>query len=321
MKAAPCSWRVGMNRTEESASESRMSRISSPGRPKTYRTPSFSRHRTISSDAFIALRDPDRLDVHELADAVLGELAPIARALDAAERQARIRLHDAVHANRPRVDLRRHALGRGAIPRPQRGAEAEGRVVGETHGVRFVLSPDDRGHRAEGLLVERRHALVHVGEQRRRIEGARAGWNLAAEEPAGATRDGLFDLTVQGVAEIHARLGPDLGVARQRIADAAGTKLLEEPGDELIGHRLDDDEALGRDTALAAVDQPRVGRGAGRRGHVRVGEDDEGIAAAQLEHGLLQRAARLLGHLAAGTVTPRQRHGGDPRIAAVTLTG
>src|SRR3989442_9007782 len=108
---------------DESASESRMSRISSPGKPKTYRTPSFSRHRTISSDAFIALRDPDRLDVHELADAVLGELAAIARALDAAERQARIRLHDAVHVDRPRVDLRRHALRRGAIPRPQRGAE------------------------------------------------------------------------------------------------------------------------------------------------------------------------------------------------------
>src|SRR5439155_3407648 len=252
MKAAPCSWRVGMKRIDESASESRMSRISSPGKPKTYRTPSFSRHRTISSDAFIALRDPDRLDVHELADAVLRELAAIARALDAAERQARIRLHDAVHMDGARLDLRGHALGGGAIPRPERGAEAERRVVGEAHGIRFVPGPDHGGHRAEGLLVERRHALVHIGEQRRRIEGAGAARNLAAEEPAGAAPDGILDLTVQVVAEIHARLRADLGVARQRIADTARAKLFDEPRDELIGHRLDDDEALGRDTALAA---------------------------------------------------------------------
>src|SRR5881296_1433759 len=38
--------------TRQPASESRMSRISSPGRPNTYWTPSFSRHLTIRSDAF-----------------------------------------------------------------------------------------------------------------------------------------------------------------------------------------------------------------------------------------------------------------------------
>ena len=52
MNAAPCSWRASTKRMRESASESRMSRISSPGRPNTYWTPSFSRHLTIRSDAF-----------------------------------------------------------------------------------------------------------------------------------------------------------------------------------------------------------------------------------------------------------------------------
>src|SRR5215470_16150545 len=46
----------------------------------------------------------------ELADAVLGELPAVAGALDAAERQARIRLDDAVHEHRAGLDLRGEPL-------------------------------------------------------------------------------------------------------------------------------------------------------------------------------------------------------------------
>src|SRR5712692_3859710 len=283
MKAAPCSWRVGTKRTDESASESRMSRISSPGRPKTYCTPSFSRQRTIRSDPLIGSGDPDRLDVHELTDAVLGELPPVARALDPAERQAWIRLHESIHEDRAGLDLRGHALGAGAILGPDRGAEAERRVVGEAHGLGFVPGPDHRGDRAEGLLVEGRHALVHGGQQRRRIEGARAGRDLAAEETPGPALDRLLDLPVQRVPETDAGLRPDLRVARERIADAAGAELLDEPLDELVGDRFDDDEALGRDAALADLglaarpacraraDRRRGGSGAPRRTARRTG--------------------------------------------------
>src|SRR6266480_4303383 len=140
MNAAPCSWRVSTKRMRESASESRMSRISSPGRPNTYWTPSFSRHLTIRSDAFTALGDPDRLDVHELPDAVFGQLA----------------------------------------------------------------------------------------EQRRRIECPLPGRNLATQEQAGAAADGFLDLTVQRVAQVDARLRPNLGVARERIANAPSAELLDE---------------------------------------------------------------------------------------------
>src|SRR5262245_5586039 len=125
MKAAPCSWRVSTKRIRESASESRTSRISSPGRPKTYWTPSFSRHRTMRSDAFTALGDPDRLDVHELPDPVFGELTTITGALDPSERHSGIRLHDPVHEHRARFDLRGHALGPLQVLCPHRGAEAE----------------------------------------------------------------------------------------------------------------------------------------------------------------------------------------------------
>src|SRR3954469_13330909 len=47
MKAAPCSWRTGMNDTElDRSSASFRSSVSSPGMPNTWRTPSFSRHST-----------------------------------------------------------------------------------------------------------------------------------------------------------------------------------------------------------------------------------------------------------------------------------
>src|SRR5262245_28322891 len=55
MNAAPCSCRVGMNAMRDPARESRMSMISSPGRPKTWRTSSFERHWTSRSEAFTAI--------------------------------------------------------------------------------------------------------------------------------------------------------------------------------------------------------------------------------------------------------------------------
>jgi hypothetical protein len=53
MNAAACSWRHTMNRTFDSSSEIITSAFSSPGTPKMYSQPSFSRHRTNRSDAFM----------------------------------------------------------------------------------------------------------------------------------------------------------------------------------------------------------------------------------------------------------------------------
>src|SRR3954464_13893476 len=54
MYAPPCSWRTGTNSTEESASDSFRSSVSSPGMPKTCFTPSASRHSTKTSEALLA---------------------------------------------------------------------------------------------------------------------------------------------------------------------------------------------------------------------------------------------------------------------------
>src|SRR6266550_129561 len=54
MKAAPCSWRVKTNVILSlAASAAFRARVSSPGIPKTCRTPSFSRQRTRSCATFI----------------------------------------------------------------------------------------------------------------------------------------------------------------------------------------------------------------------------------------------------------------------------
>src|SRR5512137_1983605 len=53
MKAAACSWRVTTTLIADLRRDSRMSRVSSPGKPKIYSTPSSSSWRAKRSDAFI----------------------------------------------------------------------------------------------------------------------------------------------------------------------------------------------------------------------------------------------------------------------------
>src|SRR5207248_3716479 len=113
----------------------------------------------------LSLHDALPIYVDELADAVLRELAAVARLLDAAERQPRIRLHQAVDEHGARLDLGRQALGPRVVPGPERRAQAELRVVGQAYRVRLVLGADHRGHRPERFLVEGRHALVDRSKQ------------------------------------------------------------------------------------------------------------------------------------------------------------
>src|SRR5207245_1872615 len=139
--------------------------------------------------------------VDELADAVLRELPPVARTLDPPEGQARVRLHEAVHEHRARLDLRRQALGARAVPRPERGTKTKGRVIGEANGIGLVLRPDHGGDGPEGLFVEGWHALVHSRQQGRRVEGSLARRNLAAQQELGPALDRLPDLPVPRVPE------------------------------------------------------------------------------------------------------------------------
>src|SRR6202165_3046999 len=108
--------------------------------------------------------DPDRLDVDEFLDPVVRQLAPVAGPLDPAERQAGIRRDHAVDEDEAGFDPLRHRLGATDIPGPDVGAQPEVGVVRDAKGILRVLDADDRGDRAERLLVVRGHARPNGGQ-------------------------------------------------------------------------------------------------------------------------------------------------------------
>src|SRR5690625_5247849 len=73
---------------------------------------------------------PYRLGIGELGDAEPGKLAPITAALDATERQPRVRGHHGVHEAAAGVDLTGQSPCAVEIIGPQRGTESEARLVG-----------------------------------------------------------------------------------------------------------------------------------------------------------------------------------------------
>ena len=96
-------------------------------------------------------------------------------------------------------------------------AEAELAVVGDADGVGLVLGRDDRGDRAEHLLVVRRLPGADVGQHGRRIPGAgRSG--ISPPSSSRAPRcDAVGHLVVDLVARLDALHRAELG--RRRRAD------------------------------------------------------------------------------------------------------
>src|ERR1041384_5310066 len=144
--------------------------------------------------------DPHALDVHELADAEIRELAPVTGALDSAEGKTRVGLHEVVDENRPGFDARSESGPPVAVARPDRCAEAEARIVGDADRIALVLDAHDRSDGAERLLVEGGHSRRDRRENRRRVERSRPGGDLAAGYKTRAARDGYADLPMQVVA-------------------------------------------------------------------------------------------------------------------------
>src|SRR5439155_198722 len=89
-------------------------------------------------------RHPDRLDVDELLEPVLRQLAPVPRELDATERQPGVGLHEPVDENRADLELARQPLAPRGIPGPHGGAEAVAGRVGRAHGLRPSGRPPRR---------------------------------------------------------------------------------------------------------------------------------------------------------------------------------
>ena len=129
----------------------------------------------------------------------------------------------------------------------------------------------------------------HVGEHRRRVEVARA--RRAAARPSSRRAPAAterVDLVGDAVADrraapaarprCRARVGSPTRSARHRRREVARERVVD---------RVGDDEALGGDARLAVVDDARLHRRRDRARQVGARQHDERVAAAQLEHALL----------------------------------
>ena len=91
-----------------------------------------------------------------------------------------------------------------------------------------------------------------------------------------------------------ARLWADLRAAVKRVTHPWRPHFRDQDLQKSVRDFFDDDEALGSDAALPAVNEARGRRPLRRLLQFSILENDEGVAPSQLEHGLLDLAARLL---------------------------
>ena len=115
------------------------------------------------------IRHPHRLDVHELAQAVDAQLAPVARALDAPEREALVGRDHAVDEDAAGFELARQPLRLAAIARPRRRAQAERRARWRARSPR--RRPAARKTAATGPNTSSRAAGASGGTSARTVGG------------------------------------------------------------------------------------------------------------------------------------------------------
>ena len=170
-------------------------------------------------------------------------------------------------------------------PRPKPG------VVGEAQGLVGVVGTVEQGHRAEDLFGRHPHGRGDAGDDGRRVEEAGTVDGRAAAEDVGPLRPGVVDQGGDLVASRGEGQGTDLGGGLHGVSDAETGHALDEGLFEGVVTVTVDDEALGRDAALAVVLDP--GGDTDADGVVEIGrrQDHEGVAAAQLEDGLLDGAS------------------------------
>ena len=142
----------------------------------------------------------------------------------------------------------------------------------------------------------------------------------AAGQHARAARDGVGHLRRQRLDEVGSRHRAELRRRIQRIADPQRGHRRDEPLGELVGDRRGHDEPLGGDARLAAVERARLDGGGHRLRQIGRGHDDERIAAAELEHALLQRAAGAARDVASGAIAAGQRHRRDAIVSRMAGT-
>src|SRR3954470_2591687 len=129
-------------------------------------------HSTCTVPTLQRALDHDRLRVGVVVQRLRPVLLAVARRLQTAERKLVVDLGRGVDPRVAAVELGRRALGGLEAARPQRGAEAERRVVGQLDRLVEVLDAPDRQRGAEDLLARHRRVLARLEHDGRLMEPA-----------------------------------------------------------------------------------------------------------------------------------------------------
>ena len=180
------------------------------------------------------------------------------------------------------------------------------------------LNAEEHGDGAEELFAIDGGGARHTGEDGGLEVVAFAEHALAAGEDACADADCGLDLGFELVDDADRGERADLGVFLHGVADAHRFHACDEARLEVVVDLVSDDEALGGDAGLAAVDAARTHGGFDREVEVGGRHDDEGVAATKLEHGLLDEPAGLGGDGAAGGLAAGDGDRGDALVGEDT---
>src|SRR5919205_346240 len=257
--------------------------------------------------------DVDRLPLGEDVERGLARLAvPVPGVLRAAEREVHL------GADRARVDVRdpsdevAHRAERLVhVAGEDRRREAVADPVRDAHRLVEVAHGDERGRRAEDLLLRDPHLRIDVAEDRRPVvepvAEAVAARDLAAREELRALV--LPDLRV-GVDLLERALvdhGADVGLVLPAGAEAHLLGDRDELRLERVVHTVLDDHAARGRAALAGGAEGRPDDPVDGQVEIGVVEDDDRVLAAELEVDVLERVGRVPHHLDPGLARARER--------------
>src|SRR5712691_12653171 len=238
-----------------------------------------------------AISELQRLDLEELLQSELAELAAAAGLLEAAERGEGVEAA-AVDVHLAGAEAAGNAFGAGGVARPDAAGQAVHGVVRDADRVVVVLVREDGEHGAEDLLAGDGHLRLHTGEDGRldvvalRQAGRRVG---AAEGELGAFLDADADVLADALALLRRGERTQPGFRRARVAwlELRGRPL----GDlqYLLLPLARNEHPRSRRARLAGVEE-RVGdRDAHRLVEVGVVQYDHRRLAAQLQRDSLNR--------------------------------
>src|SRR5436190_19352745 len=119
---------------------------------------------------------------------------------------------------------------------------------------------------------------------------------------------------MHAVQNLLGRKRADLGRFVEWVADFQRSYLLDEFFEKIVVNPVGDKKSFRRDARLTGVNHARFHGRAHRQSKIGAWHDDERVAAAELEHALLNFPGRRDAYRATGFFAASERHGFNSRI-------